>query len=279
MTSPNGPYRFYAHQKPNVGPDSGQHLIAGIPGSPISAAGEPQADRGLNVGPSAAPLPAAEHHPNDYAARVIPDIVHLILDNLPIGDLLSVEKANIAPEWTWFAKSERIKLLEKLQYSEVFLSTGYHVDRTREESSECLDPVYSRTSPPEGWVLPTNRLVVFEPNPYDVQRDGYYPHTYEPDELVMHGLPGHPRPYKWPLIPHHQRSPRDGDHRGRFFLSPTNCKTEREDRFSIFSYYNELDVKMDYETKIWYKLHGNKMQLHCISIRLELLDIMLKEDF
>jgi hypothetical protein len=81
------------------------------------------------------------------------------------------------------------------------------------------------------------------------------------------------------LIPLHQRSSRDDDHRGRFFLTHTNCEWVRGDQFSVFSYWNELDVQGKYQTKIWYKLHGNKMRLHCISIRVELLDIMLQEDF
>lgn len=282
MAAPEPPNPIL-HNNANMGPDSDQvgHLMAGAPDSGGYRPDDSQTEQDLDIESSVMLLATAEpslsSRPGPIPAALLPrETILKILEmvDLKVQDFLRLERANIGANWSLCAREATLR---KLKVSDILLSTTVYRDHREElTKTERLSPVI-RNRRPGKWVLPDNRIV-FEPD-YDLPRPRYHRNHYRPTDLEMVGLPGHPEPVKWRLVPHHRLSHRDENSRGRVYLPHTNCRRLREDKFSVFDYYHERDLRKEFCTKVWYKFDGDQMQLHCISIPLQLLVVILLDDF
>jgi len=53
------------------------------------------------------------------------------------------------------------------------------------------------------------------------------------------------------------------------------CKIHNDDRFIVFQYWHDEDVKRRYPIKVFYKTADEKILLHCVSIHIKLLTMVL----
>lgn len=242
------------------GPGSESNPRTETPNSPAELFDSSQSERHLNDnGPAIMPLPAAEPLPIDSpAARMPGDVIHMILGShiLGIQDFGSIEQAGISLDWSAFAREETLRQFEN---TTIALRTAFQVDNEVEEESENLYPVFKKL-PLGDRVLPDNR-VVFEPESFDGHRYCYPRAHYHPVDVFMFDLPCRRRTYHWQLGEENER----------------NTQNFREDRYFIFHYYHECDIWRKFSMKVWYKFDGNKMRLHCVSIPLQLLLMIVKE--
>jgi hypothetical protein len=242
-----------------VGPDSDQHLSTNAPSSSALIPDDPAPATDLSDQTSAIILlPASEPPPNvSPIARLPGGVILNILQSqgLDIQDFGSIERANISPEWFSFAREAALR---EFIPTYVSLTTSFSLDHgLQEKEHEILDPV-PRKFELEYRVLPDNR-VVYQPKSYKGHRYRYPRSCYRPVTVVIYDLPSRRRPYKWQL-------------------DDAQPQSYRRDNYAIFEYYHERDVIREYSMKIWYKFDGGKMRLHCVSIPLQLLLVILREN-
>lgn len=233
-----------------VEPDSDQHLSTSAPSSSALISDE------YDLSDQTIVLPASEPPPNvsPIARLPRPVILHILQSQrLDIQDFGSLERANISPDWFSFAREAALR---EFIPTCVSLTTSFSLDHEPQENEfDILYPVPGKFEL-EHRVLPDHR-VVYERESSERGRHRYPRSCYRPIMVEIYDLPSRRRPYKWELDDAHPQS-------------------YRKDNYAIFEYYHERDVIKEYSMKIWYKFDGSKMRLHCVSIPLQLLLVILR---
>ena len=240
------------------GPGSESNPCTEAPNSSAELFDNSQGEPHLNYyGTPSTALPAAEPPPiRSPAARMPGPVILVVLGFLGIQEFGSIEQADISPEWSAFAREATLRMFENTILA---LRTAYHVDNEEEREFENLYPVFKNLNL-EDRVLPDNR-VVFQPKSYEGHRYSYSRTHYHPVVISMFDLPGRRNRYRWQLGEYNER----------------NTETFRGDRYFIFHYYHECDLQKEFNVKVWYKYDGSRMRLHCVSIPLQLLLMIVKE--
>jgi hypothetical protein len=243
-----------------VGPDSDQHLSTSAPSSSALIPDDPAPATDLSDQTNAITLlPASEPPPNVAPiARFPKDVILNILQSqvLSIQDIGSIERANISLEWSSFAREAALR---EFIPTRVSLTTSFSLDNEPEEEEfDILYPV-PKKFPVEDRVLPDGGRVVYEFESYEGDCHRYPRDCYRPAKVVIYDLPSRRRLAKWNL---HDALP----------------QSFRNDNYTFFDFYHKRDVLKEYSMKVWYKFDGSRMRLHCVSIPLQLLLVIIKEN-
>jgi len=161
-----------------------------------------------------------------------------------------------------------------LRDSTITVKTIRRAGRDVEADYVHTEPVIKRISDRSEWVTPRGRII-FEPGLEGV-RHSYHARQYKPIEVtIMVGG----KQFKWTLVP--ETNPRPYDVMGNDtsgFIPATNTTTfGAGNRFTIFHYIHDEDTKREYPARIFYKIDDDWMRLHCVSIPLKLLALLIND--
>ena len=192
---------------------------------------------------------------------------------LALKDYLDLYSANVNPRLTKHAER---KILKTLRGSSVTVNTLRKVAWREETEYEHTYPVISRIDDPELWVAPRGRII-YEPKFDDPLRHKYYANQFKPDELMLTLHNRHP----WTLKPDMEVSRYEVARNGTSDYIPVTNTTYYGpgDRFTIFHYFHDEDVRREYAAKIFYKKDGDGMRFHCVSIPIKLLSVLVKDGY
>jgi len=193
-------------------------------------------------------------------------------EGLVLEDYLDLIWKDISGKWTKFAIRHATPLLRE---STVTVKTILRRDgNDEEEDYEHTKPVIKSINQPTDWVLPRGRII-FEPD-FDGFRHIYHPKRYMPSEISII-VASHARRYRWCLGPDTTLQPYDvvGNHTNGLFTVNNTTTFGEDNRFTIFNYVHEDDTAREHPVKIFYKVDGDWMKLHCVSIPLKLLALLI----
>ena len=190
-------------------------------------------------------------------------------DGLALEDLLELIRVDVTENVSNFARRNAVPLLRD---SSVTVKTAAGAD---EEDYEHTYSVISRIPNPANWVMPRDRMI-FEPHNIGALRHNYHPNQYRPLEMIL-TIDGRARRYKWQLDLEKDPARYDAvrNDTSDFIYVSNKTTWGAGDRFTIFHYVHEDDLARHHPARIFYKVEGDWMHLHCVSIPLKLLSMLI----
>lgn len=195
--------------------------------------------------------------------------------SLGLKDYLDLISGTVSDKLKNFAIAHA---LPRLRDSVVTVKTIHRKAASEEEDYEHTYPVIRRIREPKIWTLPRGRII-FEPELEGTLRYGYHRNQFKPAEIAL-TIDGRARRYKWTLVPEMQPRVYEIAHRDNSDFVPVTNTTRfgPTDRFTIFHYVHEDDSTQSHPAKIFYKQDGDRMTLHCVSIPLNLISLLIDSD-
>ena len=206
------------------------------------------------------------------------DVTEHVLDNydIPLEDHLSLLSGIVPPSYSAVGKHLALRILARasLQVNTICSDDPYGTP-----DYEHLYAVIRRIHPKD-WFLPHDCLI-FEPqDSTDSKRYHYHPNQFKPVDVIMR-LETRAQEHRWSLTPD-QTTPSyeaaGNDHSSYIPLTNNVKHVGPDERYTVFQYYHQLDVRREYMTKVFYKKVDDYLRLHAVSIPLKLLALVLRAD-
>jgi hypothetical protein len=202
------------------------------------------------------------------AARLPNDVILHIFGYLYLSDVVSLMFADVLPNFTTAARELALPVIADfdLQVDTVYDDDG----GTELNEFEHMTPVIRHIPDPTRGVLP-KRCVIFEPELARSKLHRYHRNEFKPVNVILRWRQF---TYNWVLRP-------DYSGPGRQMEAPmTNLvRVGGEDSpFIVFQYWHEEDVRRESPIKVFYKSVGDTILLHCVSIPISLLTLVLEKN-
>jgi hypothetical protein len=195
------------------------------------------------------------------------DVILQVFGYLHLYDVVSLMFADVLSNFTAAATELALPVIADFDLQ---VATVYDLDGEDDDDYEHTQPVARNVKNPTARNLP-RECVIFEPELGKV-RHSYRRGRFEPAFVKLRWRQF---TFDWTLKPGY--SGPAGDH---MEVPVTNiCKIGTDDRFIVFQYWHDEDDKRKHPIKVFYKTTiDEKIQLHCVSIPLKLLAIVLEKD-
>jgi hypothetical protein len=204
------------------------------------------------------------------------DVIKYILEDhkIPLEDHLSLLSGKIPPS---YFKVGRHIALRSLARASLQVNTICSDDLNGTPDYEHLYAVIRRVLP-KNWYLPHDCLI-FEPeDTCGSKRYRYHPNQFKPVDVIMRV---EIREHRWSLTPD-QTTPSyeaaGNDHSSYIPLTTNVQHVGPDERYTVFQYYHQLDIRREYMTKVFYKKEDDYLKLHAVSIPMMLLSLILRPD-
>jgi hypothetical protein len=201
------------------------------------------------------------------------DVAEYILDDhtITLEDHLSVVSGIVPPSYFKVGKHLALRFLARASLQ---VNTICSDDLNGNPDYEHLYTVIRRIHPKE-WFLPHD-CIIFEPNDCsDSKRYRYHPNQFKPVDVIMR-LDA--KEYRWSLTPD-QTTPSyeaaGNDHSGYIPLTNNVQHVGPDERYTVFQYYHQLDIRQEFMTKVFYKKNDDYLRLHAVLIPMKLLALIL----
>jgi len=195
------------------------------------------------------------------------DVILHIFRYLHLYDVIALMFANVLPSFT----AAGIELsLPVIADFDLQVETVYDVDGEDNDEYEHLHPVVRNVQNPGPQNLPRGNIIL-EPQ---TGKTAPIRHSYRPGQFkpAFVRLRWRTQTYDWTLKPGYSGVA------GEVPLTNT-YKIVANDRFKVFQYWHEEDVLRVYPIRVFYKTgDDDKILLHCVSIPLKLLSIVLEKN-
>jgi len=208
--------------------------------------------------------------PNPHSAKVPTklgkDIILQIFGYLHLYDVVSLMFADISPEFTAATTDLALPVIADFDLQ---IDTVYDLDGKDDNDYEHTQPIIRKIEHPIARNLP-RECVIFEPE-LGKARHSSRRGQFKPAFVKLRWRPF---TFEWILEPSYSGPAGDP-----MEVPLTNlCKIHIDDRFIVFQYWHDEDVQRLYPIKVFYKTADEKILLHCVTIPVKLLAVVLEKD-
>ena len=194
------------------------------------------------------------------------DIIIQIFRYLHLQDVMSLMFADVLPRFTRAARDLALPIIADFDLQ---IETLYDADDNYDY--EHLQPVIRNVTDPDSRHL-AKECVIFEPK---ISKH-LNPYLRVQSKPIVAKLRWRQLTFEWSLTPDY--SPRDSGDEAQ--IPHTNLQEvgTKSGRFIIFRYWHAEDIIREYPIKVFYKTYDKRILLHCVSIHVKLLGLVIEKD-
>ena len=196
------------------------------------------------------------------------DVILQIFGYLHLYDVVALIFANVLPNFTACGTQLAMPVIADFDLQ---VGTVYDLDGNDANDYEHTQPVIRNIKNPDQRNLP-RECIIFEPELGTAIRHSYRRGQFKPVVVILRWRH---LTFEWELAPD-CAGPAMGDHMD--VPLPNRCNIHTNDRFIVFRYWHDEDTKRTYPIKVFYKTADEKILLHCVSIPIKLLAMVLEKN-
>jgi hypothetical protein len=195
------------------------------------------------------------------------DVILQVFRYLHLYDVVSLMFADVLSNFSAAATELALPVIADFDLQ---VETVYDLDGQADVDYEHTQPVIRKIETPTARNLP-RECVIFEPEPeLGKVRPSYRRGQFKPAFVKLRWRPF---TFEWTLKPGYFGPAGDN-----MEVPLTNICKNVHDRFIVFQYWHDEDVRRLYPIKVFYKTADEKILLHCVSIPIKLLAMVLEKN-